>query len=273
MRRVLLVLLAATPWLVGGVAPPPATGARLAVQAGSARLATAAGVIELAPGREPPTVDGAAHLQVDPRAEIELGWPRRASLRVTGPAALEWHGGDPATVRLLHARAAHAESRGAPLTLHLAGGWTVEPEGSLLHVEAVPGGGWRVGHDAGRPATLVHPAGADGTRPRTRLLAGCRLLLTGAGELRALRPGRHVSLPPRPAPAPRSIPSVGTVEIAPPPPWLGAAAPWVDAGKTPSFSPALPREVYTPQTFLDPTPVHLRMTPWGVRRAAERDDR
>jgi len=128
---------------------------------------------------------GGAYLELGVGSEVEVSWPGRASLRVRGPASLDWSEADPLRPALRIASLGSLElevRRGGP-TLDLPGGWRLEAAGGALGVV-----------ETGAALELSHHGGAA-LRVRS-WLAGP----TGAGSAGNaggwVLPGARVRLPP-----------------------------------------------------------------------------
>jgi hypothetical protein len=150
--------------------PPPPAAAALTVRAGRASLVQGEDVRVLTRASKPRAVRGEAYAEVAVLAEVELSWPGSASLRVRGPAALEWTpDGD---VRVLRAERLELEVRRGVRRLALPGGWSLAVERGAIGAGETPSGDWRVEHRGGSAVPLAkdgEPAGALQGGARVRL--------------------------------------------------------------------------------------------------------
>jgi hypothetical protein len=154
-----------------GIPPPPAAAA-LTVRAGRASLVQGEEVRVLTRASKPVEVRGEAYAEVAVLGEIELCWPGSASLRVRGPAALEW--APNGEVRVLRAERLELEVRRGVRRLALPGGWSLAVERGAIGAGETASGDWLVEHRGGLDVPLAkagEPAGALQGGARVRLSA------------------------------------------------------------------------------------------------------
>ncbi|MEM7309246.1 MAG: hypothetical protein AAF682_21355 [Planctomycetota bacterium] len=125
-------------------------------------------------------VEGAAYIELGAGGEIELAWPGLASLRVTGPAALEWTPSASApnegAVQLYRFRRLEAEVRRGRRDLRLPQGWNLSLARGAVHAEERVTGDVLVHHRGGADAHLTSRAQREAKLP-DKVRSGQRLLL------------------------------------------------------------------------------------------------
>ena len=94
---------------------------------GRPRTGQAEGVVHHRPADGSREIEGPAYLEVSIASRVELGWKGAASLRIEGPAVLEWRPGDGAMRwTLADLRRACIEVRRGRVELALPDGWRVQ---------------------------------------------------------------------------------------------------------------------------------------------------
>lgn len=124
---------------------------------GRARLAQEESVRTLTPPDGPGSGAGEAALGLGSGAAVEVAWRALGSMRLAGPAEVEW-GTAPETGELEvivgAAAALEVEARRSSLRLELAHGWRLEVAQAALQIAEDPHGGWVVRHHGGAPARV-----------------------------------------------------------------------------------------------------------------------
>lgn len=155
--------------------PPVSTEAVVRLVAGRATLVQGDEVDHLARVGRSWVARGASYLELGPGGEVEIAWNGLASLRVTGPAALEWerkpYRGP--HVRVLRLKRLEVETRRGGLRLDLGQGWTLELERAALHAAHRFGGGIDVIHHGGTPIRV-----RSGAEAPWSLAPGARTVLS-----------------------------------------------------------------------------------------------
>ena len=143
-------------------APWAAQGpARVSVSRGRAMLVRGEDVRILVRDSEPVSVAGSAYVELGSRARAEIAFPGRGSLRVEGPAALEWSPagrGETPVVELERFERLEVEVRGERFRLELPQAWAFDVRRAALALESLPSG-----------ALVVHHHGGDGVRVLSRV--------------------------------------------------------------------------------------------------------
>ncbi len=172
----LLLPLLAAPGAAANDPTFPGPAAEVVVRSGRVRLVVGREVVSLT-GRDPARAfRRPVHLELGPRAEVEVVWRGLASLRVRGPASFGIEPGtDPLAPRagFFFFRTLEVEvRRGAP-RLTLPRGWSLAPGRGALGVRELADGRLELVHHGGEPARLAsgrEQAGAmlvpSGTRVR-----------------------------------------------------------------------------------------------------------
>ena len=187
--------------------PPPV--ALIELRAGRASVAQRGSLAALVRGAAPLALAGRAHLSVAAGGEVDLRWSARASLRLFGPAALEWEapGGDePLRLSFQALGRADIEVRRGRLRLLLPQDWVADLERGSFALSACATGGAVLAQRAGAPARLFWTGSAADAPPAAILGPG--------GEAR-LQGGRRA--------LPRRDPEVG--------PWAAPRWPWGADGR------------------------------------------
>ena len=125
----------------------------LRVLHGRARLAQGQEVRTLSASDEPYRGRGEAALGLGSEGLAELSWRSRASLRLTGPAELEWStldGAGDLQILVGAAGTLDLEARRGGVRLELSQGWRLEVGEAALQISQEPQGGWSVRHHGGR---------------------------------------------------------------------------------------------------------------------------
>lgn len=201
MRRLLstslLALLLAGPGPLLGAQEPrsaavPASDAsapayRARLLQGRGLLARGGEVVTLGPEAPAVAGEGPATLVLSSLARGEVAWRSLASLRLEGPAQLEW-GADERSgdLRLTLGGAARldVEARRRALHLELTQGWSLEVSEAALQLEQEPHGGWVVRHHGGRAVRVRSRVPREGQDWPRALRAG------DEAHLGPYRPGR-----------------------------------------------------------------------------------
>ena len=184
-----LVLLSAVPASDRKDLPTPPPAVVVDLYAGRGRLLQGEQVRTLTRFHSRVEVRGPAYVELGPGGELELAWRGRSSLRVHGPAALEWHPprpageGRPATAEvtsLLRFKRLEAEVRRGGQVLHLPQGWTVRLGRAALHAAESATGELTLLHRGGAEAVVSRP-GSEDAAP-VKLGTGQALRLPPAGS-------------------------------------------------------------------------------------------
>lgn len=141
------------PAAVPGAADASAPAYRARLLRGRGLLARGGEVVTL--GAEAPAVDGEgpATLVLGSLARGEVAWRSLASLRLEGPAELEWGAEERSGDLLLtlgKAARLDVEARRRTLHLELTQGWSLGLSAAAVQLEEQPHGGWIVRHHGGR---------------------------------------------------------------------------------------------------------------------------
>jgi hypothetical protein len=192
----------------GPAAAPVAEGPRLEVLAGSARVLAGEGWRHVARGErllDAPT-ECALRLEGDAHARL-VG--RGAALEIHGPLELVSQAEVPWKLSAAGRGRLRLEVRSEPVLLELESNAQLTLSRGVYWAEAVTGGGWRVGCDAGEPILLSPP---EGLRWASRPRVGC-------GEVLRLVPVRFAG--------PESDLAGRPVRLRP---WSGFSWPWHSVG-------------------------------------------
>ena len=128
-----------------------------------------------------------AHLELGAGAELRLSWPGLASLRVWGPASLDWQpwkpsiqvpGREPGLAwRVTEMAWADLEVRRGVHRLELPGDWSARIEQSALHLRSLPWGPIEVRHHAGQVLQMLWSGDPHHVRPPLTIYPGSSLRL------------------------------------------------------------------------------------------------
>ena len=125
-------------------------------------------------------IAGKAYLELGTGSELELAWPGLSSVRLTGPAALEWTppGADPMRIklRLLRFDRLEAEVRRGSYVLDLPQAWSLDLGRGAISIEERPQGDLVITHRGGEDAKLRSRVQRAGKLP-DRVTSGQRLRL------------------------------------------------------------------------------------------------
>jgi len=157
-----------------------AVAARVSVLRGRAMLVRGEDVRILVRDSEPATVPGSAHLELGSRAQVEIAWPGRGSLRVEGPATLEWSAparGERSVVELERFERMEIEVRSASLLFELPQAWAFDVRRAALAVESLPSGALVVRHHGGEDVRVLSRVPREDDRWPRRIAAGERARL------------------------------------------------------------------------------------------------
>lgn len=151
--------LAAPGPLVAELARPAEPGPAFDVRVlrGRARLAQAEAVVALTAADGSHGSSGAASLGLGTAGQAEIAWRALASLRLEGPAELEWGtraGSGELELIVGGAASLEIEARRTALSLELSHGWRLEVAEAALQLSAEPHGGWVVRHHGGQPVRV-----------------------------------------------------------------------------------------------------------------------
>ena len=113
---------------------------------------------------------GDAALGLGTAAAAEIAWRSRASMRLGGPAEIEWTNLDlTGELQLIIGSAASVEleSRRTGVRIELSQGWGLQAREAALRLEETPNGGWVVRHHGGEPVRVrSRVPRQDGAWPR-----------------------------------------------------------------------------------------------------------
>lgn len=189
--RSLLLRLTAAAALLAAVAAAASTpsgdlvgggpAARLDLERGRALLVDGGGVTRLRHSDGTHVVHGQAHLELAPGARALVRWPGRASVALRGPASFAWGGGNAGGFRWTFTALQHAEVeiRTREARIELPDAWRLELARGAYSLEALPGGGSRLEHHAGRPARATWIGGAGVSPPPFAVSQGESVRLAG----------------------------------------------------------------------------------------------
>jgi len=186
-RSRLLRWTAAAALLAAAAAPPlpgdPAGGgvARLDLERGRALLVDGAGVTPLRRSDGTLVVLGRAHLELAPGARALVRWPGQASVALRGPASFAWGAESGEGLRWDFSALQHAEVeiRTREARIELPDAWRLELARGAYTLEALPGGGSRLDHHAGRPARATWIGGVGVSPPPFAVSQGESVRLAG----------------------------------------------------------------------------------------------
>jgi hypothetical protein len=150
--------------------PTPPVFARLAVHAGRATLVQGEAIAILTRVSARRDVRGEAYVEIGVLGELELAWPGAASLRVSGPAALEW--GPSGDLRVLRAARLELEVRRGVRAVDLPGGWAVDVGRGAIGAAERATGDWLVENRGGADVAVRRDGDAAGA-----IASGGRALL------------------------------------------------------------------------------------------------
>ena len=147
----------------------------VSVQRGRARLVQEEETHSLTSSDEALQGRGDAALGVGMGGRAEVAWRSRASLRIAGPAELEWGLRSAKGELQIIAGAAgglELEARRMPVWLELSHGWRLRAREAALQIQELPTGGWSVKHHGGSAVrVLSRVPREEGSWPRV-LVAG-----------------------------------------------------------------------------------------------------
>lgn len=154
------------------VSAQPVT-AHVRVLAGHATIHAPAGPHVARAGQRPASVDGGAVAALGRGSVALVTWPGQASIRLTGPAELEWlppwTDGTHLTWRVRAAAGLEAEVRRGPVEVDLLQGWTLSAGAGAFRISPLSAGAFRVRNHAGTPLRVSRP-GAGSAPPQRWLV-------------------------------------------------------------------------------------------------------
>jgi len=166
----------------GDERPLPLPPARVEVHQGRFQLLEGEELISLHAGRGR-TVRESAHLEGGTRSEVEVAWPRLASVRVHGSASFGFEPEAEPPFRpvlsFLHLASAEVEVRRGSVGLILPQGWTVSVERAALYLRELPDGSLELFHRGGQPVEVWSRIEREEAFPE-RLTSGARVRLPAA---------------------------------------------------------------------------------------------
>ena len=163
----------------------PPSPARLRVRRGWVSLVAGTRPERLGAHNRARFLAGSAFLSLASDSVAELRWAGRGSLRITGPAEVEWdaprRAGDPLRVRFLSWRSIEAESRrGAGLEIVLQSeAWCVSGAAGAWQLTRGLGGRSLLRHHGGLPVQVEALAPGKGRGALRQVESGGRLALPG----------------------------------------------------------------------------------------------
>lgn len=147
------------------------------------------GQVELVP-RTHRSIAGSAHLEVPAGATCNLSWTGRTTVRVEGPASLEWQPSSASarsefprrpptnlTWNVFEAASLSIEVSNGTHRLHLPGDWHVDLSRCWLEVRGLPQGTFELYPTAGQTPKLVWTGDATQARPPVPARVGRGLLI------------------------------------------------------------------------------------------------
>lgn len=162
--------------------PLPLPTARVQVHRGRFQLLEGSELVSLH-ARQVRHVRGSAHLEGGTRSEVEVTWPRLATVRVRGSASFGFEPETEAPFRpvlsFLHLASADVEVRRGSLGLLLPQGWTLSVVRAALYVSEHPDGSLELHHRGGLPIQIWSRIEREEDFPES-LMSGMRLRLPAA---------------------------------------------------------------------------------------------
>jgi hypothetical protein len=162
--------------------PLPLPTARVDVQRGRILLVEGEELVALHRGASR-KVRRSAHLEGGTRSEVEVTWPRLASVRVRGSASFGFEPDDEPPFRpvlsFLHFASVDVEVRRGSLGLILPQGWTLSVGRAAIFLRELPDGSLEIHHRGGQPVEIWSRIERDEDHPE-RIVSGTRLRLPPA---------------------------------------------------------------------------------------------
>jgi hypothetical protein len=219
-------------------------------------------------------VHAAAHLEVGAAAQACVSWPGVASLRLTGPVALEWGlsttpeneagAGEAALeVSVLELGRIEIELRAGRARLALPGGYVSWFGTGAFRIEGTARGGFDIENRAGNAVKIGRELAHQRVAPAVWLEPGARAPLDSK-EVPPRTPDRTAQAPPWPEVEwPFGIPAQGPAEIAPVPAETPALTP--PAAEPPVLAPASAEPEPKTVEVTEPIPIAPESPPPALR--------